>query len=99
MPGPTGENDFNGLDSAKSVEEASSHHPADNSVAYWYASRLLSCRALLQAQQLNLDLVALAVWNGKPGFGRGGTASFIEFGIAISISHWVKRSPNWNHPS
>src|SRR5258707_7742979 len=67
------------LDSAKSVEEASSHHPADNSVAYWYASRLLSCRALLQAQQLNLDLVALAVWNGKPGFGRGGTASFIEF--------------------
>jgi tetratricopeptide (TPR) repeat protein len=67
------------LDSAKTVEEASSHHPADNSVAYWYASRLLSCRALLQAQQLNLDLIALAVWNGKPGLGRGGTASFIDF--------------------
>jgi hypothetical protein len=67
------------LDSAKTVEEASSHHPADNSVTYWYASRLLSCRALLQAHQLNLDLIALAVWNGKPGLGRGGTASFIDF--------------------
>ncbi len=67
------------LDSAKTVDEASSHHPADNSVAYWYAGRLLSCRALVQAQQLNLDLIALAVWNGKPGLGRGGTASFIDF--------------------
>jgi tetratricopeptide (TPR) repeat protein len=67
------------LNSAKTVEEASSHHPADNSMAYSYASRLLSCRALQQAQQMNLDLIALAVWNGKPGLGRGGTASFIEF--------------------
>ncbi|HZC35430.1 MAG TPA: TRAFs-binding domain-containing protein [Chthoniobacterales bacterium] len=65
--------------SAKTVDEASSHHPADNSVAYWFASRLLSCRALMQAQQLNLDLIALAVWNGKPGLGRGGTASFVDY--------------------
>jgi class 3 adenylate cyclase/tetratricopeptide (TPR) repeat protein len=65
--------------SAKSVEEANSHHPADNSPAYWFATRLLSGRALMQAKQLNLDLIALAVWNGKPGVGMGGTASFIDY--------------------
>jgi tetratricopeptide (TPR) repeat protein/class 3 adenylate cyclase len=70
------------LASAKTVDEASSHHPADNSVADWFATRLLSCRALMQAQQLNLDLIALAVWNGKPGLGRGGTASFVD--------HWKR---------
>lgn len=67
------------LGSAKTVDEASSHHPADNSVAYWFATRLLSSRALMQAQQLNLDLIALAVWNGKPGLGKGGTTSFIDY--------------------
>lgn len=67
------------LASAKSVEEASSHHPADNSPAYSFATRLLCGRALMQAKQLNLDLIALAVWNGEPGSGMGGTASFIEY--------------------
>jgi class 3 adenylate cyclase/tetratricopeptide (TPR) repeat protein len=67
------------LTSAKSVDEANSHHPADNSPAYWFATRLLSGQALMQARQLNLDLIALAVWNGKPGVGMGGTASFIEY--------------------
>jgi class 3 adenylate cyclase/tetratricopeptide (TPR) repeat protein len=67
------------LASAKTLDEASSHHPADNSVAYWFATRLLSSRALMQAQQLNLDLIALSVWNGRPGLGRGGTASFIDY--------------------
>jgi pilus assembly protein FimV len=67
------------LASAKSVEEANSHHPADNSSAYCFATRLLSGRALMQAKQLSLDLIALAVWNGKPGLGRGGTASFIDY--------------------
>jgi class 3 adenylate cyclase len=67
------------LTSAKSVEEANPHHPADNSPAYWFATRLLSGRALLHAKQLNLDLIALAVWNGKPGVGIGGTASFIDY--------------------
>ncbi len=67
------------LASAKSVEEANSHHPADNSPAYCFATLLLSGRALMQAKQLSLDLIALAVWNGKPGLGRGGTASFIDY--------------------
>jgi class 3 adenylate cyclase len=67
------------LISAKSVEEANSHHPADNSPAYWFATRLLSGRALMQARQLNLDLTAIAVWNGKPGVGMGGTASFVDY--------------------
>jgi class 3 adenylate cyclase len=67
------------LISAKSVDEANSHHPADNSPAYWFATRLLSGHALMQARQLNLDLIALAVWNGKPGVGMGGTASFIDY--------------------
>jgi hypothetical protein len=67
------------LASAKSLEEASSQHPADDSPAYSFATRLLSGRALMQAKQLNLDLIALAVWNGKPGGGMGGTASFIEY--------------------
>jgi class 3 adenylate cyclase len=67
------------LASAKSVDEASSHHPRDNSPAYWFAIRLLCGRALMQARQLSLDLIALAVWNGECGLGRGGTASFVEY--------------------
>jgi class 3 adenylate cyclase/tetratricopeptide (TPR) repeat protein len=67
------------LASANSLEEVSSHHPADNSPAYWFATRLLSGRALMHTRQLNLDLIALAVWNGKPGLGTGGTASFIDY--------------------
>ena len=69
----------NVLRPAKSVDAANSHHPADNSPAYWFATRLLSGQALIQAKQLNLDLIALAVWNGKPGAGMGGTASFIDY--------------------
>lgn len=67
------------LASAKSLEEASSHHPADNSPAYSFAARLLSGRALMQAKQLNLDLVALAVWDARLGGGMGRTSSFIEY--------------------
>ena len=49
----------------------------DGNVVYEYANRLLHGLAKMRAQQLETDLVPLAVWDGKAG-GVGGTASVVE---------------------
>ncbi|MEW6264219.1 MAG: RyR domain-containing protein [Thermodesulfobacteriota bacterium] len=46
--------------------------------SYDYGNRVLLGLARLKARQLETDLVALAVWDGRPGDGPGGTASAIE---------------------
>jgi class 3 adenylate cyclase len=54
-------------------------HQADG-IAYEYSNRLLHGLAKMRAEQLGTDLIPLAVWDGKPGDGRGGTAS--------TLAHW-----------
>lgn len=46
-------------------------------VVYEYANRLLHGLAKMRAEQLETDLIPLAVWDGKPG-GVGGTASVVQ---------------------
>ncbi len=46
-------------------------------VVYEYANRLLHGLAKMRSEQLETDLVPLAVWDGKPG-GVGGTASVVH---------------------
>ncbi len=58
-------------------------HQADG-VAYEYSNRLLHGLAKMRAEQLGTDLIPLAVWDGKPGDGRGGTAS--------TLAHWQQWS-------
>jgi class 3 adenylate cyclase len=51
-------------------------------VAYDYANRILHGLAIIHARQLATELRQLAVWNGEPGDGPGGTADV--------INHWSK---------
>ena len=54
-------------------------HPRieDGNVVYEYANRLLHGLAKMRSEQLETDLVPLAVWDGQPG-GVGGTASVVK---------------------
>jgi len=65
------------LDQATEVVTASDHKLQQNDVVYEYSNRLLHGLAKMRAEQLSTDLVPLAVWNGEPGDGPGGTASTI----------------------
>jgi tetratricopeptide (TPR) repeat protein len=46
----------------------------DPSSAFDFTNRIIAARAALQASIMDVPLKGLAVWDGKPGDGRGGTA-------------------------
>jgi class 3 adenylate cyclase/tetratricopeptide (TPR) repeat protein len=58
--------------------EASEHQVEGGSVAYDYANLLLHGLASIRAGQLETELVPMAVWDGQPGDGPGGTASIVK---------------------
>ena len=62
-------------------EAAEVHEPSSRQVdpaAYEFTNRMLHGLAAIRAEQLQTGLTALAVWNGKPGDGAGGTATAVE---------------------
>ena len=61
-----------------SVMAASPHEPSEDSIAYVYASLIMSGQALHRARNLDLDLYPVAVWDELPGDGPGGTAEFCQ---------------------
>jgi len=65
------------LNHATEVITASDRKLEQNDVVYEYSNRLLHGLAKMRAEQLSTELVPLAVWNGQPGDGSGGTASTI----------------------
>jgi tetratricopeptide (TPR) repeat protein len=65
------------LEQATEVIVPSHQRLEDGNVVYEYANRLLHGLAKMRAEQLETDLIPLAVWDGKPG-GVGGTASVVE---------------------
>ena len=46
-------------------------------MGYLYANRIVTGLAVLQAQSLDLEVHALALWDGEPGLTAGGTASVV----------------------
>jgi class 3 adenylate cyclase/tetratricopeptide (TPR) repeat protein len=48
------------------------------SASYDYANQVLHGLAVQRAKELDTELVFLAVWDGRPGDGAGGTASVVE---------------------
>jgi tetratricopeptide (TPR) repeat protein len=60
---------------------ASSYATSDaddaSSVALVYANRIVTGLAAMQAQALDVELHALALWDGRPGDGGGGTSSVV----------------------
>ncbi len=71
------------------VETASLQRIEGPGVAYDYSSQLALGLASMKATQLESNLTAIAVWDGEPGDGPGGTHSIVklwrEFGLSPEI--------------
>jgi class 3 adenylate cyclase/tetratricopeptide (TPR) repeat protein len=72
------------LSQAAEVTIASDLPFGTGGTSYEYAFRLLDGGAGVRADELDTDLVCLAVWDGEPGDGDGGTAT--------AIDHWRRRN-------
>jgi len=66
------------LSRAAEVITASDQKLEEGSTSYEYANQLLHGLARIKSQQLETELVPLAVWDGREGDGPGSTASAIE---------------------
>ncbi len=66
------------LDTATEVVVASVQRMGDGGTSYDYAFRLLDGIAGVRADELDTELVCLAVWDGRTGDGTGGTATAVE---------------------
>ena len=77
------------LSKATEVITASDQKLEEGSTSYEYANELLHGLAQIKSQQLETELVPLAVWDGREGDGPGSTASAIEHwrnvGLEIEI--------------
>lgn len=77
------------LTAAAEVVMASEQSVPTGPAVFEYANTLLYGWAKLWAQQLDTQLVPLAVWDGQPGDGPGGTAAAVaiwrEMGHAVEI--------------
>ena len=71
------------------VTTASHQRLAVGGISYDYANMFLHGLATLRAEHLDTELVALAVWDGRPGDGPGGTASTVarwqSQGLAVDV--------------
>lgn len=65
------------MDQAVDVQQVSTQCKTDSS-SYEFANQILHGIATIRAQQLETKLVPLAVWDGRQGDGRSGTASTVE---------------------
>jgi len=60
------------------IEQVSEHPFVFESASYDYCNMILQGLAAIQADRLDTDLVCLAVWDGLPGAGPGGTSSIVR---------------------
>jgi len=66
------------LEEATSVITASSSRVTSGSVSYHYADLLVYGLAEMRARELQTGLIPMAVWDGGPGDGSGGTESIVQ---------------------
>jgi class 3 adenylate cyclase len=66
------------LETAAEVVTASEQRIGAGGMSYEYGFLMLDGAAGVKADELDTDLVCLALWDGEPGDGPGGTASSIE---------------------
>jgi class 3 adenylate cyclase/tetratricopeptide (TPR) repeat protein len=66
------------LTRAKEVVTASERRMPGRGMSYEYGFLMLDGTAGVRADELETDLVCMALWDGSPGDGRGGTASSVE---------------------
>jgi hypothetical protein len=63
---------------AESVRRAVGQRFADSAVFFEYTNLLLLGLARLRSARLDVELIPMALWDGKPGDGAAGTASTVE---------------------
>jgi len=66
------------LEAAESITVTSEHRATGSASSYEYANQVLTGMGKLRADVLGTDVVGLAVWDGRPGDGGGGTASAVK---------------------
>jgi class 3 adenylate cyclase len=71
------------LERATDVTTASHQRMLAGSMSYEFGFLLLDGMAAVRAEELETELVCVAVWDGQPGDGPGGTAA--------SVDHWRRR--------
>lgn len=69
---------FNDVMQRASEVLIASEQRMEGGVPFEYANLLLHGLASIRAEQLETELIPLAVWDRKPGDGAGGTASIVE---------------------
>jgi class 3 adenylate cyclase len=80
IPGRDFSERFDGiLKNASTVTTLNELGTANDGAAYEYCNLALIGLALLKGQFLGIDVMPLAVWDGKIGDGRGGTESFVKY--------------------
>lgn len=87
--GRWGDRSRRALELAEEVVTISDQKLATGSISYDYANQVLLGLAAARASYLEAELKPLAVWDGKPGDGPGGTASTIqqwkELGYEVTV--------------
>lgn len=73
------------LDAAASVRVANTHSSTADGAAFEYGTRILIGLARIEAQRLETELRAIALWDGKPGDGHGGTAWAVSHLCALGV--------------
>ena len=73
------------------VHQVSQHSCTLSSTYYDYSNMVLQGMAAIYAEQLDSELVGLAVWDGQAGDGPGGTASIVarwlDAGLRVEVLH------------
>ena len=70
---------------AVETQELSKQRQMSGTISYEFANLMLHGLASVRAQQLETKLVPLAVWDGKPGNGIGGTAATVERWLRLGL--------------
>jgi class 3 adenylate cyclase len=69
----------NVIKDAASVTTLSELGDASDGAAYDFCNQALSGLALLKSRFLGMDVVPLVIWDERPGGGRGGTQTFVDY--------------------
>jgi class 3 adenylate cyclase len=76
------------LENSATVSELGQVYEPSDDVGWEFTQEVTAGLALVTARAARLDLQPMSLWDGHPGKGAGGTASFVEF-----WSHYLKQPP------
>ncbi|MBE7211927.1 MAG: hypothetical protein INR65_12985, partial [Gluconacetobacter diazotrophicus] len=81
------------LAEAATVREIGQTYRDDSGVGHEYQLEVMAGLALQAARVSRLDLLPMALWDGRPGRGPGGTAGFVEQWRRLGLEPVILRPP------